>query len=167
MWCQLNTVTCTNQVGDLHSGPGRNKSIYNANNQEWYNTTWDGSRRTYAERLPWPNHLIFNLRCKSKLLTPKSLQICLPIKTSSGTKIAEKASRLFLMERIRVTLHQKRRVLEKLKKVENELKTTLSPADFHKISQTTNRAAESTFSRSREKHYDELYFIERNNARLV
>ena len=84
------------------------------------------------------------------MLTPKSLQIRSTIKTSSGAKIAERASHLFLLERIRVNHHQKGRVLEKLKKVENELKTTLSPEDFQKISQITNKAAEDTFSRSRD-----------------
>ena len=113
------------------------------------------------------NHLIFNLRCKSELLTPKSLQIRSPIKTSSGTKIAEKASRLFLLERIRVTHHQKRRVLEKLEKVENELKTTLSPGDFQKISQITNRAAEGTFSRSRERQLKKLEHLRLEQKREV
>jgi hypothetical protein len=35
-------------------------------------------------------------------------------------------------------------VLEKLVKIENELKATLSPVDFQKVSQITNRAAEGT-----------------------
>ena len=39
---------------------------------------------------------------------------------------------------------------EKLEKVENELKTTLSPADFQKVNQIINRAAEGIFTRSRE-----------------
>ena len=58
-------------------------------------------------------------------------------------------------------------MLEKLEKVENELKATLSPADFQKISQITNRAAEGTFTKSRERQLKKLERLRLEQKREV
>ena len=59
------------------------------------------------------------------------------VKTVTGKKIAQKASRLFLLERIRVLHHDKKRAEEKVVKIENELKKSISSNDYEKISQIT------------------------------
>ena len=102
------------------------------------------------------NHLIFNLRCKSESLTPKSLRVRPLVKTTTGRRIAEKTSRLFLQEWIRVNHHEKQQTQDRIDKLNEHLKSTLSEDDYQRIHQMSTKSAEGTFQRSKERHLKKL-----------
>ena len=85
---------------------------------------------------------------------------------TTGRKIAEKASRLFLQERIRVTHHGKRRVQERISKVEEQLKSSLSDDDYQRIHRMSYNTAEATFQCSEERHLKKLEHL-RNGQKNV
>ena len=112
--------------------------------------------KSLLRRAAQSNHLIFNLRCKSEGLIPDSLRVRPLVRSTVGAKIAEKASRLFLMERIRIAQHEKRRAQEDTNRLEEILKQTLSEADFQKISQLCQCTAENGFNKTKSRHQKKL-----------
>ena len=89
------------------------------------------------------------------------------MKTTIGARIAEKTSRLFLQERIRTTHHEKRRVQERINKLEEQLKSSLSTDDYLRIHQMSKKSVESTFQRSKERHLKKLEHLRNEGKKNV
>lgn len=102
------------------------------------------------------NHLAFNFRCKSENLIPRSLQIKPLVKSTEGRKIAEKASRLFLLERIQLNHHDHRRVNGSIGRLVEDLRSSLSQEDFDRISQISHESAEQTFQQTKTRHLNKI-----------
>ena len=64
----------------------------------------------FGQARRFKNHVVFNLRCRSAEVIPKSLEIKSPVNTVRGRAIARKASRGFLKERIRTTVWTKKQL---------------------------------------------------------
>ena len=119
------------------------------------------------KRARYSNHHIYALRCKDEGIVPPSLWIKPPIQTKNAFRIAEKASRAFLSERIRQTSWKKKKFENKVSRADQELKWTLSNEDFQKVNELCCNSAEKTFARRRQSHLEKLEkLIKKKNVSL-
>ena len=102
------------------------------------------------------NHVIFSLRCKHEGFLPKSLVIRSPIDTERGRKIADRANRQFLNERLRVSNFRLRQLEDERKWREIGLRRTVSDEDFERITRMAGEAAEFEYIRTKERHIRKL-----------
>ena len=74
------------------------------------------------------------------------------MKMAEGRRLAERASRFFLLERIRVNAQSKRRAQEEVHKLEELLNSTLSDEDFERVNNLCRSWAEKIFHMTKDKH---------------
>ena len=84
-------------------------------------------------------------------MLPPSLKIKSPIETERGKAIANRASRQFLDERLRIANYKIRQLEEERKWTELGLRRTLAKEDLEKVERVNREQAERTFCRIREK----------------
>ena len=110
---------------------------------------------TYTEVLEkqanFRNHVVFNARCKNSGVIPPSLRIKSPIDTTRGHEIAERASRQFLNERLRLANYKLRKLEEERKWREIGLRRTPTDTDFEQARKMSEERAECVFLDRREK----------------
>ena len=97
------------------------------------------------------NHVVFSARCKTYDVIPPSLRIRSPIDTTRGREIAERASRQFLSERLRVANFKLLKVEEERKWTEIGLQRRLKKEDYEQLTSMSQDHAEKIFLEMREK----------------
>ena len=102
------------------------------------------------------NHVAFSARCKKEGVMPPSLRIKPPIDTVRAKEIAERASRQFLNERLRVANYKRRSLEEEAKWREIGLQRALNQQDFEKLKQINQAHAEKTFLQVRERQREKF-----------
>ena len=102
----------------------------------------DGSKKDLHKRAKFHNHHIFAMRCRDEGVVPPSQRIKPPIRTKNAFKIAERASRAFLVERIRNTFRREKELKEEVTRRKRELAGILSPEDFRKVDRLSANTAE-------------------------
>ena len=102
------------------------------------------------------NHVAFTARCKKEQVIPPSLRIRPPVDTVRGREIAERASRQFLNERLRIANFKCRELQDELKWREIGLRRTLDQEDFGKLKQISEKHAEKIFLQVREKQREKF-----------
>ena len=96
----------------------------------------------------YSNHTIFNHRCKKLGVVPRGLRVPCLVRTAEGKRIADKASREFVRERLRVTERRKKDLLEDKKWMELGLERRIG-SDASKYSEMVGRKAERIFQSTR------------------
>ena len=71
--------------------------------------------RTCMKLSRYKNHCIFNLRCNKQGLVPKGLRVPCFVQSEEGRRIAERAGRSFVRERLRVVKRKRKGLLEEKK----------------------------------------------------
>ena len=102
------------------------------------------------------NHVAFSARCKREGVLPPSLSIRPPIDTTKGWEIAERASRQFLSERLRVANYRRNQLEEEAKWREIGLKRILEPTDFEKVKRISEDHAEKVFMELRDRQQNKF-----------
>lgn len=102
------------------------------------------------------NHVVFTARCKKTGLIPPNLKINPPIKTDRGRAIADRASRQFLDERLRVANYGLRRLEDEKKWRELGLRRHLNTTDYQKVEKICKEQAEHTFVKVRERQREKF-----------
>ena len=102
------------------------------------------------------NDLIFNIKCRNEGLIPRSLRVKALISSTSGRKIAERASRSFLQERIRMNHYDKVRAEKDSVLHEKEIKKVLSNEDYEKVVKISKLSAEKTFQKVKCRHLKKI-----------
>ena len=111
------------------------------------------------------NHVVFSARCKQSNLIPPSLKVKPPINTERGKTIANRASRQFLDERLRVANYKVRHLEDELKWTELGIRRQLNTDDVTKLEEISKGQAEKTFLRIRERQQDKFErFVQREKA---
>ena len=100
--------------------------------------------------------MAFSARCKKVGLIPPSLRIKPPIDTTQGWKIADRASRQFLNERLRVANYRVHQLEDERKWTEIGLRRVLNEEDFKRIDQLTKEKAERSFVITRERQQEKF-----------
>ena len=112
------------------------------------------------------NHVAFSARSKKVGLIPPSLKIKPPIDTTQGWKIADRASRQFLNERLRVANYRVHQLEDERKWTEIGLRRVLNEEDFKRIDQLTKEKAERSFVITRERQQEKFQrFVRRDEQR--
>jgi hypothetical protein len=89
------------------------------------------------------------MRCRDEGIIPLSLRIKPLVSTKEGYRIAERASKAFVHERVRHTYRMKKDLHEKSIQLEESLSHTLEPANFVEICSLTKKAASHTFHQTK------------------
>ncbi|XP_071944743.1 uncharacterized protein [Antedon mediterranea] len=103
------------------------------------------------------NHRVFSLHCKRLDITPPSLKLYRPIKSSKAEEIIKHAERQLLRERIRITTN-KITQLEGKKKDLNEEIVSLIPngGDITNVCNHVNKVCEAEFLKCRSRQQNKL-----------
>ena len=99
----------------------------------------------------YKNHVVFSARCKRQGIIPVSLRIRSPVNSERGKEIAEKASKRFLNERLRLANNRVRQLQDERKRRELRLRQTLKEEDYRKLNTMSVQHAEKLFERTKEK----------------
>ena len=102
------------------------------------------------------NHVVYSLRCKEEGYIPKSLRMKSPVDTVEGQAIAQRPSRQFLNERLRLANHRLRQLEEEKKWREIGLQRALSATDAERVKKMATDNAEHVFIQTREKQREKL-----------
>ena len=102
------------------------------------------------------NHVVYSLRCKDEGYIPKSLRMRTPVDTIQGRAIAQRASRQFLNERLRLANNRLRQLEDERKWREIGLQRALSGADLERVKKMATDNAEHVFVQTREKQKEKL-----------
>ena len=89
-------------------------------------------------------------------MIPPSLRIRPSVDTVRGREMAERASRQFLNERLRIANFKCRELQDELKWREIGLRRTLDQEDFGKLKQISEKQAEKIFSRRGKNNAGEI-----------
>ena len=97
------------------------------------------------------NHHHFNLRCYKTGIVPVSLRIKAPVNTRRAKEAAERASRVFVQERIKTSLRARNSAIAAQEKCRKLLQEELSEIDFKKVTSLCVRTAEKVFEKVKER----------------
>ena len=120
--------------------------------------------RDLHRKTRYTNHHIFSLRCRDEKVIPVSLRIRPPLETKRAFKIAERASRAFLNERIKETQRKRNEVMSRIAATQRRLEHELTTDDFERVSKLCKDAAERTFVRTKRDHLRKLEGLTRKKG---
>ena len=115
-----------------------------------------GYDRCMMKIAKFKNHVVFSARCKKAGVTPPSLRIRSPIDTERGRAIAERTSRQFLDERLRVANFRLRKLEDERKWREIGLQRSLSTDDFTQVRTLSEEKSEKIFLEVRRKQVEKF-----------
>ena len=131
-------IVISTQSGSLKSYL---RTTYGANTQRRVNDFGKELQRVAR----YKNHHHFYVRCNKSDLVPQSLRIKSPVNTDRAQLAAEKATKVFLQERIKVTWRVRNAATKNAEILRANLEKELSEADFKKVEQRCTRTAEKCF----------------------
>ena len=133
-----------------------------------YGTSTSGMVGQYSRCLEklakFKNHVAFSARCKREGVLPSSLRVKSPVDTVRGREIAERASRQFLSERLRIANYKHKQLEDEAKWRKLGLRHAIDETDFEKVDKISQDHAEKTFLQTREKQREKFVRMSGNQG---
>ena len=133
-----------------------------------YGTSTSGMVGQYSRCLEklakFKNHVAFSARCKREGVLPSSLRVKSPVDTVRGREIAERASRQFLSERLRIANYKRKQLEDEAKWRQLGLRRAIDETDFEKVDKISQDHAEKTFLQTREKQREKFVRMSGNQG---
>lgn len=96
------------------------------------------------------------MRCRDEGVIPSSLKIKPPVKTREGYRIAARASRSFLLARVRETYRRRCELDTSIHAFQTRLETELCTEDYQKVMKLSYGSAEKTHAKAKQTQIKKL-----------